>query len=398
MQSGSTSQRIAHLQALVAPFARFFTDSAYARLHGEPDIVDFTFGDPHEMPLPGFVEALQRWSMPRNESWFAYKMNEPEARDAVIASLLKHRGLTFETDDIFLTNGAFAALAVSLNAVVDPGDEVIFCSPPWFFYEAQVAAAGAIPVRVGIDRVSFDLDLAAIGAAITAKTRAIIINTPHNPTGKVYTAATLQKLSALLSTASEQVGRPIYLLSDESYCRIVYDGRSCPSPAAIYPHTLLLYTYGKTLLTPGQRLGYIAIAPTLPEREALRRALLITQLLTGYAFPNALLQHALPDLETLSINVNDLQNKRDQLVERLRTFGYEVGTPEGTFYILVRSPIADDWVFVEYLAARGVLCLPGSVFEMPGYFRLSLTANWEMIDKALPSFAAAIQTTAGARV
>jgi aspartate aminotransferase len=385
------SQRIAQIMDRLGPVAHFFTASAYARRAGDPSICDFAVGNPHELPLPGFVAALGRHTVPQNKDWFGYKVNEPAACAVVAAALRERRGLPFEADDIFLTNGAFAALAVVLGAIIDPGDEVIFLSPPWFFYEALIAAAGAQPVRVKIDSATFDLDLAAIEAAISPRTRALIVNSPHNPTGKIYSAATLEGLASLLAQASARIGHPIYLLSDEAYSRIVFDGRAYHSPTAFYPQSFLVYTYGKTLLTPGQRLGYIAIPPTMPEREQLRSALFVSQLLTGYAFPNALLQHALRDLEQLSLDVAHLQHKRDRLVAALRESGYDLHVPEGTFYLLPRSPLPDDLAFIELLAEQNIFCLPGTLVELPGFFRISLTANDAMIEQALPGFATALQ-------
>ena len=244
--------------------------------------------------------------------------------------------MEFKPEDIFLTTGAFAGLAVTLNAVLEPGDEVIFISPPWFFYETLILAAGGVPVRVKIDPKTFDLDINAIAAAISTKTRAIIINSPNNPTGKIYPESTLKELARLLNAASSSHRRTIYLLSDEAYCRIIYEGRSFPSPTAFYPNSFLIYTYGKTLLTPGQRLGYIALPPDMPEAEMVRQALFTAQLTTGYALPNALMQYALPDLEKLSIDIEHLQEKRDHLVAELREIGYEMHVPEGTFYLLPR--------------------------------------------------------------
>jgi aspartate aminotransferase len=385
------SQRITQVLGRIGPVAHFFTESAYARRAGDPSICDFAVGNPHELPLPGFVTALSRWSVPQNNGWFGYKMNEPAAREIAAAALRERRGLPFAAEDIFLTNGAFAALAVVLGAITNPGDEVIFLSPPWFFYEALIAAAGGHPVRVPIDGATFDLDLDAIAAAIGPHTRAIIVNSPHNPTGKIYSAATLERLAELLTEASARIGRPIYLLSDEAYSRIVFDGRAYHSPTTYYPNTFLVYTYGKTLLTPGQRLGYIALPPTMPEREQLRTALFVSQLITGYAFPNALLQHALADIEQLSIDIVHLQRKRDWLVAALRDIGYDLHIPDGTFYLLPRAPLADDLAFVELLAEQDIFCLPGTVVELPGYFRISLTANDAMIEQALPGFAAALQ-------
>jgi aspartate aminotransferase len=235
----------------------------------------------------------------------------------------------------------------------------------------------------------------AIAAAITPRTRAVIINSPNNPTGKIYPEATLRQLAHVLTDASNRYGRPIYLISDEAYSRIIYDERGFMTPTAYYRNSFLIYTYGKTLLTPGQRIGYIALAPNMPERELVGNAVLLAQVTLGYAFPNALLQHALPDLERLSIDVEHLQQKRDRLVNALGEMGYEVHSPEGTFYLMPRSPIPDDAQFIRLLAEQNIYCLPGWVIEMPGYFRISLTANDEMIERSLPGFAAARQFASG---
>ncbi|MCC7448156.1 MAG: aminotransferase class I/II-fold pyridoxal phosphate-dependent enzyme [Anaerolineae bacterium] len=385
------SQRVARFQRATAATFQFFTDSPYARRGGEPGIADFALGNPHDMPLPGFVEAIQRWSAPLNKDWFAYKMNEEPARQAIAASLRDWRQVAFETEDIFLTTGAFAALSVALTAIVDPGDEVIFISPPWFFYEGLIAAADGVPVRVKVNPTTLGLDIDAIAAAITPKTRAIIVNSPNNPTGLIYPPDDLRALSDVLSAASQRSRRTIYLLSDEAYSRIIYDGRPYHSPTSFYPDSLLIYTYGKTLLTPGQRVGYIALPRTMQHREPLRLALLSAQIMTGYAFPNALLQYALGDLEKVSIDVAHLQRKRDRLVGALREAGYEVHVPQGTFYLLPRSPLPDDWAFIELLAEFDIFCLPGTIVEMPGYFRISLTASDQMIDQAIPGFTRAIK-------
>lgn len=386
------SKRSLAVMGTIAPLYRFISGPLWDKISGsDAERCDFVFGNPHEMPLAGFTAALQRWIVPQNQEWHAYKNNERAAQEVVAATLRSARGLPFEEDDIFLTNGAFAAIAVTLSAIVDPGDEVIFISPPWFFYEAMIVSSGGKAVRVKINPSNLDLDLDAIKAAITPRTRAIIVNSPHNPTGKIYPGETLTALARILSEASQANGQTIYLLSDEAYSRILFDGTPYPSPVAFYPNSFLIYTYGKTLLTPGERLGYIALSPQMAEREAVRTAILTAQFATGYAFPNALLQHSIGDLEKLSIDVAHLQFKRDWMVGALREMGYSVHTPEGTFYLLVKSPLPDDDAFVELLADYNILVLPGNIAEMPGYFRISLTANDEMIRRALPGFAAAIE-------
>src|SRR5262245_42069534 len=231
------SRVVAEQREAVGPLYSFLADSAWTRYRSEPEACDFVVGNPHDPLVPGFADALRRWSEPRDKDWFAYKVSEPAAQEVVAASLRERTAIAYEPVDVAMTNGAFAGLAVALRAVADPGDEVIFGVPPWFFYEAVVRGVGAVPVRVKIEPESFDLDLEAIAAAITPRTRAIIVNSPNNPTGRIYPAELLRALGELLTEASARNGRPIFLLSDEAYCRIVYDGRVCPSPTGFYPHS-----------------------------------------------------------------------------------------------------------------------------------------------------------------
>ena len=285
----------------------FLRDSVYARRQHEPGICDFALGNPHQMPQAAYVEALADALTPRNERWFAYKTNEPDAQAAAAASLQRLLGMPFEPADIHLTTGGFTAIPLALKAVADPGDEVIFTLPPWFFYEPLTIEAGLVPVKIRCDPETFDVDLAALGAAITPRTRVVIVNTPNNPTGRIYPPSLLKDLADMLEGASRSNGRRVYLLSDEPYNRIVYDGARFHSPAEYYPYTLLAYSYGKTHLAPGQRIGYLALPPTMPDRGPLREALTALQMAMGWIYPNALLQHALPRLEEFSIDVGQLQ-------------------------------------------------------------------------------------------
>jgi aspartate aminotransferase len=377
------------LQASIEPFMRFFNGRSWAR-GDDPEVANFAVGNPQEMPLPGYVDALSRALVPQDKDWFAYKLSEPGSRRAVARSLTERTGLDWDPDDVFMTNGGFAALAVTFRAILEPGDELVFLSPPWFFYELLILAAGGRPVRVTLEPPSFDLDPSALEAALTPRTRAVLVNTPHNPSGRVYPREALTALTAVLERAGERFGRTIHLVADEPYNRIVFDGRRFHSPAEIYPGTITTYSYGKTLLAPGMRIGYIAVPPTFADRGTLRDAIFTSQIATGFAFPNALLQHAIEDLERLSIDIGALERRRDRLVPALREMGYEATMPEGTFYVMVKAPIEDDEAFADQLADRGVLVLPGSVVEAPGWFRVSLTASDEMVERGLPGFAAAL--------
>ncbi|MGQ4649387.1 aminotransferase class I/II-fold pyridoxal phosphate-dependent enzyme [Lyngbya aestuarii] len=385
------SPRFLKAMEFQTPISEFYAKAAYMKRSKEPGSLDFTLGDAHEMPPPGFVEALQYWSVPQHEGWFAYKGNLPESRATVSAALKSQRGISVEPEDVFLTNGTVVGLAICLQILAGVGDEVIINTPPWLGYRRMIDEAGAVPVAVPVDPITFDLNLEAIAAAITERTRAIIVNSPHNPTGKIFTATTLEKLANLLTEASQRYGKPIYLISDEAFSRIVFDHQICPSPTQFYPFSFLVYGYSKTLMTPGQRIGYIALPPTMPNREPIRRLISMVQGTTfGWCFPSALMQYALTDLEKLTLDIEHLQHKRDWMVKELREMDYKLPTPEGTFFLLVQSPWLDDCAFAELLASHDIFVLPGTPQEIPGYFRISLTASEEMISRALPKFRAAI--------
>lgn len=391
MQEQTMPNRIsAIIEAARRPKA-FLTESTWAQRSGESGIADFTFGNPHEMPLTGVVDALRTWTSPLNRDWFAYKMSIAEAQAAAATSLRNWCGVPFDPADIAMTNGGMAALMVAFKAVTDPGDEVVINTPAWLNYEPMILESGLVPVKVPMTPDTFDLDLDAIERAITPRTRIVLVNTPHNPTGRIFSLEDLQRFGDLLDSASQRLGRAIYILSDEPYNRLVFDGKRSYSPAEVYPRTLLAYSYGKVLLAPGERIGYLAMPPNMPDRDALREAILTTQLVCGWAFPNAILQYALPDLEKLSISVERLERRRDRMMEILTGIGYEAMRPEGTFYISVRSPWQDDNAFTELLTRWDVFVLPGSLQFMPGYFRISLTASDEMIEQAIPGFEAAFE-------
>ena len=362
----------------------------------QPGVANFAFGNPQEMAVDGFPQALAAATSPRDKDHYAYKFSEEESRRIVAKALTEWRGQEFRPEDIAMTPGAFGAIAVALDTLVDVGDEVVYSDPSWFFYRSMVLSTGAVPVSVPIGD-DHDLDLDRIAGAITEKTRMVIVNTPHNPTGRIYPPSTLQGLAEVLTEASDRFGAPIHILSDEPYARLVFSDAGFTSPAQFYPATLISYSYGKVLLTPGQRIGWLAWTPGMPDRESLRSAVFMAQIAGGWMFPSALMQYSLEKLEALSIDLVELERKRDLLVAELGEAGYELWPPEGTFYLWVRSPDPDDSAFAEGLANDGVLVLPGTTCGASGFFRISLTGTAEMIEISLPVFRKAIanRTLAG---
>ncbi|MDQ6748682.1 MAG: aminotransferase class I/II-fold pyridoxal phosphate-dependent enzyme [Candidatus Dormibacteraeota bacterium] len=368
-----------------------FIDGMLGARTDAPDVADFLAGNPQEVAGRHYVETLQKWLEPKDKRWFAYGTPTRASQEAAAAGLSRELGIQFDPADILLCRGAHGGLAACLDLVVDPGDEVVFVSPPWFFYEAMILSVGAEPVKARVRPDNWDLDVPAIEAAITERTSAVLINTPHNPSGKVYPPETLQALADALTRQSAGREKPIYLISDEAYSRILFPGARMYTPASHYANSLLVHTYSKSALAPGQRLGYVALPPDMPGREELRLGMMATALGSGNAFPDAVMIYALADIEAMSIDLDALARRRDVVVSALQEMGYELHIPEATFYVLPRVPGGDERAFVQRLARDGVLVLPGRATDTPGYFRISLTATDAMVEKALPVFEAAIK-------
>jgi aspartate aminotransferase len=389
-----TSTRAVGTTSAARPFFRYYLQSPYAqrKAAGKAPRFDFVTGNPFEMPMPAMVAALAKAVQPPDSQAYAYKMNERTSRDFIAKSLSARLGLAYDGDDILVTSGGFAAMEVAIKTVSDPGDEVI-ANTPWFhLYPAVLRGASVVPVKAPLGP-GFALDIEAIRRAITPKTRAVLLCSPHNPSGRLVRREEAQALAEVLTEASRQQGRPVWLLSDEAFSGIVYDGVRYETPTAAYPYSMLLYTYGKTLLSPGERLGYIAISNLLPEaeRKALREPMLYTVVGSGWCFPTSTLQRALPELDKLSIDVGLLQDNRDVFLRELAKLGYEPNRSEGTFFMLVKSPIPDDVKFAELLAEHDIFVLPGSMNEAPGYFRISLCALRETVRDSIEGFGRAIQ-------
>ncbi len=380
----------AHDQNVVLNFIQTYR----AGVPADQVVADLTFGNPHEQPLPDLVSALRTHIEPLSTNWFAYKFSEEEPRRVIAAGLSAELGLNFAPEDIAMTRGAYGAITLAFSILLNPGDECIIPVPGWFLYETSLSLCHAVTVKVPLRDADFDLDIKAIEAAITPRTRIVVVNTPHNPTGVIYSRDSLQALADMLTRKSAQYGRPIFILSDEPYRRIRFDGAGFTSPAEVYPWTLIDYSFGKVLLAPGLRLGYLAIGPGMPDeaRAALRKAAEQTQVASGCAFPDSILQYAVKDLESVSIDVPAYQRKRDRLYDALTQWGYAMTKPAGAFYLWGKAPGGDALAFTTAMAARGVYVMPGTLFERPGDFRISLTGSQQMIEASLAAFEALADT------
>lgn len=390
------SQTIATQLENASWIRRMFEEGARMKQErGADNVYDFTLGNPDVEPPPQVLQALNRVVAAGLPNSHGYMPNPgfPLVRQAVAHQLSRETGLPFEPEDIFMTVGSAGACNVILKSILDPGDEVIVLMPCFSEYRFYISnhAGRMVPVETGED---FLPDIERIAAAITPRTRALILNTPNNPTGRVYPERVLRDLNSMLAAA----GHEILVISDEPYKHLVFDGNKQPEVASIIANTAICNSWSKSQALPGERIGYLALSPQLRNRAALRGACAFTNRILGFINAPALWQ--LVELEAMdsTVDVSGYERKRNLLCDSLTRAGYEVRRPEGTFYVFMKTPIPDDIVFVRILAKEGVLGVPGAGFGRSGYIRLSLTVPEDMIRKSIPGFAAALQAVAGAAV
>lgn len=305
-------------------------------------------------------------------------------RRTVADALRGSHGLDFGFGDIVLTSGAMAALHIALRASGKADGEVIIPIPCWIDYPLYVQAIGLTPVLVPLSETSFDLDVSAIAAAITERTCAVLLSHPANPTGRAYGAATLKQLAEALAEAEGPLGPEITLIADEAH-RDFADPRGYRSAVETADRTLIVYSFGKYHFLQGQRVGYAAVSPEHPAREAVSQELVRWTRILGLATPTALMQRAVPKLLGLHHDMSWLSDWRLRYVDELSAFGYAVVPPDATLFLYVQTPPGKgDFEFIEELASASVLGLPAPVFHHQGYFRLSLTGSEDMLERALP--------------
>jgi len=359
--------------------------------YGADKVFDFSLGNPNLEPPDEVHEAILKVLGSERPGIHAYMPNAglKETREAVAKSLTRDHGMSLSWEQIIMTCGAGGGLNVALKTILDKEDEVLVLAPyfvEYFFYINNHNGNGIL-VNTTED---FSLDIEKIGKALSERTKAIIINSPNNPSGRVYGASSMGLLGKLLTDHSKKIGRTIYLLSDEPYSKLVYDGVKVPSIFQAYPNSMLITSHSKDLSLPGERIGFIAVNPRMGHLKEMADGLTFCNRILGFVNAPALMQRILPYLDGVSVNVGEYQRKRDLLCKGLLDAGYVFTKPEGAFYLFIKSPIPDDVLFVQTLLQENILGVPGRGFGTPGYFRLAYCVDDRVIENSIEGFRRAI--------
>ena len=360
--------------------------------YGEDKVFDLSLGNPVVEPPERFNEELRRLAQNPAPGMHRYMPNAgyPETRRAVAETLAGETGLPFSGGDIVMSCGAAGAANVVLRATLNPGDEVIILSPFFGEYVYYIDNHNGVPVIVPTTE-DFQLDLEAIEAAITPRTRGLILNSPNNPSGVVYSADQVRELAGLLNRQQAQLGTEIYIISDEPYRHLIYDGLTYPQVFPHYERTIVVNSHAKDLGLPGERIGYIAVHPDYPNKGELVDGMIFCTRTLGFVNAPALMQHLVRALQGVSVDVGEYQRKRDFLHSQLTEMGYSAVKPQGAFYLFPKSPLADDAAFVDALQEWNVLVVPGRGFGAPGHFRISYCVDDRVLEGAMEGFAKAAE-------
>lgn len=370
---------------------RMFEEGERLRnIHGTEKVFDFTLGNPEVEPPDEFVKEFQSLALHPIPGMHRYMNNAGynETRKAAADVLAEASGLEVTAAHVVMTCGAGGALNVALKTILNPSEEVIILAPYFVEYRFYIDNHGGVPREVWTDRNTFQLDIRAIGSAINEKTRAVIICSPNNPTGVIYPAESLEALGRMLRQKERDLGRQIYLISDEPYARISYGGKHVPSIFSHVDNAILVTSHSKDLALPGERIGYLAASPKMKDVERFMDGAVFCNRVLGFVNAPALMQRLVAKLQRASVDVGEYEEKRDILYNSLTGMGFEMVKPDGAFYLFPKSPIADDVEFVRLAQRHCILLVPGTGFGAPGFFRIAYCVGRDMIERSLPSWRA----------
>jgi aspartate aminotransferase len=355
--------------------------------HGADNVFDFSLGNPNLEPPARFEEVLIDVVNASGAGHHSYMPNVgyPSVRQAVAGFLSDEQGVPISADEVIMTCGAAGGLNVILKAILEPGDEVITPAPYFVEYGFYADNHGGV-LKTVASNPDFTLDLQAIRNAITPKTKAVLINSPNNPSGQVYDKESLMALGSLLTEEGRNLNRTLYLIADEPYRKIAFDGIEVPSIFPCYAESMIVTSYSKDLSIPGERIGFLAVNPQATYRQDLLAGMALANRILGYVNAPALMQRTIQSLQGVSVDAAIYQGKRDLLCDGLSDFGYDFVKPKGAFYLFPKTPSSDDVAFVKALQDELILTVPGSGFGAPGHFRIAFCVDDETIRRSLPSF------------
>ena len=365
---------------------------ALRQRYGEENVFDLSLGNPIMQPPPQFFEELRRIAENPTPGMHRYMPNAGlvETRAAVAEQLSKETGQSFTANEILMTVGAGGALNVVMKTILDPGDEIVIFAPYFVEYHFYADNHGG-SCRVVPPDDSFYPDLEAFEAAINERTRGVLINSPNNPSGALYSAALLDQLGAIIRKKESVFGTEIFLISDEPYRKIIFDGLEYPHIFQHHVRSIVATSHSKDLALPGERIGYIAVHPDYDGRRELVDGLVFCNRTLGFVNAPALMQHIVTHLQDVAIDAGEYQAKRDFLYEGLTGIGYTLTKPQGAFYMFPKSPIEDDVEFTAALQEHNVLVVPGTGFGLPGYFRISYCVDDRTLEGSLSGFRTAFE-------
>ena len=356
---------------------------------GAENVLDFSLGNPSVPPPPQVNDTIRAiLDGPQGDSIHAYTSAQGDlaVREALAASLTRRFGMNYGPDDLYITVGAAAGLCCCFRALACPGDEFVLMAPYFTEYDVFVRGNGGIPVVVPPDYDTFQPDMKALEAAIGPKTKALVVNSPNNPSGAIYSAETLTAMADLLRRKSAEYGHPIYLISDEPYREIVFQGFTVPWMPAFYDDTLVCYSYSKSISLPGERLGYVLVGEKVAERKEIYAAICGAGRVLGYVNAPSLFQRVAAACDGLTSDLSIYQTNRDLLYKGLTAMGYTCVEPGGTFYLLLKSPVPDANEFCKRAQDYDLLFPPTDDFACPGWCRIAFCTTTEQVQKALPIF------------
>ena len=364
--------------------------------HGADKVCDFSLGNPDLSPPETFQNALEKAAADRSPSVHSYMPNAgfPKVRAQIASQVEQDHGVETTADEIIMTCGAAGGLNIIFKALLNPGEEVITPTPFFVEYGFYVDNHGGKLVTVPANS-DFSLDVGAIEKAITPKTKAVLINSPNNPTGVIYSGEQLQELAATLKKKSEEIGTPIYLISDEPYRRLTFSKTEVPPVLAMYKESIVTTSFSKDLSIPGERIGYVAVHPEISNKPQLLGALILANRILGFVNAPALMQRVVAEVAGESVDVSIYERRRDLFASILKEAGYDFVMPEGAFYFFPKSPIEDDTKFVRLLQEELILAVPGSGFGCPGHFRIAFCVDDDVIERSREGFKRAFKAAKG---